>query len=122
MRASVKILLDAVQERGLEVKIANGRAVLHGNPDEATPELIAAMKHFRAEILEALSITENTPPPPDEESEDEKIAPEVPDGAVIVVSDASGYTDRNMKGQPYMWCWIDGPAWYYVKNFPVPKR
>ena len=40
--------------------------------------------------------------------------------AVVVVADANCYTDRSMKGEPYMWCWINGPTWFYVKDYPIP--
>ena len=46
--------------------------------------------------------------------------PQVPPGSVIVVADKKGYTDDKMKSEPYMWCWVNGPTWYYVKDFPIP--
>lgn len=51
---------------------------------------------------------------------EERVPPDMPADAVIVVADAKGYTDAEMKGPPYMWCWIDGPQWFYVTDFPVP--
>jgi hypothetical protein len=43
-----------------------------------------------------------------------------PPDAVIVVADAGGYTDRQMKGPPYIWCRIGGPTWFYVDKYPIP--
>lgn len=43
-----------------------------------------------------------------------------PSDAVIVIADADGYTDRQMKGEPHMWTWINGPTWFYVKDYPIP--
>ena len=44
-----------------------------------------------------------------------------PADAVIVIADADGYTDRQMKGEPHMWTWINGPTWFYVKDYPIPN-
>lgn len=49
-----------------------------------------------------------------------RVPPDFPPDAVIVVADAEGYTDRRMKGAPFMWTWIDGPTWFYVRDFPIP--
>ena len=40
--------------------------------------------------------------------------------AVVVIADADGYTGRQMKGEPYMWTWINGPTWFYVQDYPIP--
>jgi hypothetical protein len=45
-----------------------------------------------------------------------------PADAVIVIADADGYNDGQMKGEPYMWTWIDAPTWFYVADFPIPLR
>src|SRR4051812_40500600 len=43
-----------------------------------------------------------------------------PADAVIVIADADGNTNRQSKGEPYMWTWIDGLTWFYVKDYPIP--
>lgn len=60
------------------------------------------------------------PPPSAADPAAVRVPPGFPPGAVLVIADADGYTDHAMKGPPYMWCWINGPEWYYVKDFPVP--
>lgn len=123
MKTAVKILIDAIAERGLSIRSDNGKAVIHGDKKEVTPELLAAMNHFRRELLEAAGITEATTPEPDPvQPKKEKAAPVVPNDAVIAVMDKDGYTDKAMRSKPYMWCWIGGETWYYVDEFPIPKR
>jgi hypothetical protein len=121
MRPTIKTLLDAVKERGLSIRVANGQACLHGDPREATPELITAMKFFRKEIIADLGL-EETALRIVENEDDELEQPTVPDDAVIVVADKDGYTDKNMRSEPYMWCWIGSTKWYYVRDFPIPAR
>lgn len=130
MRPAVKILLDAIEERGLSICTDGGKAVLLGNRKEVTPELLAALKHFRGEILEARGIKEVEEEKPKEEPKPDppppKKQPIVPDGATIVVADKDAYTDKEMRSQPYMWCWFLGEqcsdTWYYIADYPVPKR
>ena len=129
MRAAVKVLMDAVAERGLSFKLDNGKAKLLGNPKEVTPELLAALKFFRGEILEAQGIKEDVEETPKEEPPPEpppaKKQPIVPDGATIVVADKDARTDQEMITAPYMWCWFLGEqcsdTWYYIADYPVPK-
>lgn len=46
-----------------------------------------------------------------------------PVAAVIVIADTDGYTDRQRKGEPYMWTWINGSTWFYVKGYwPLGRR
>lgn len=120
MRPTIKLLLDAVKERGLSIRVVNGQACLHGDEREATPELIAAMKHFRKEIISDLGLeeTENEPTEPGESVEQ----PLVPPGAVIVVADKDGYTDKNMRSEASMWSWTGSKKWHYVRDFPIPKK
>lgn len=124
MPKPLALLLAAIEERGLEIVCVNGQPRLKGKGDavdkEATPELMAAMKFFRKGILDFLGITEATPAP--EQVADEVVPPEVPEGAVIVVADKDARTDKDMRSEPHMWCWVNGPKWYYVSQYPVPKR
>jgi len=50
-----------------------------------------------------------------------RLPPGFPTDAVIVVADESGNypSDRRFK-VPHMWCWIGGPRWFYVSDFPIP--
>jgi hypothetical protein len=63
-------------------------------------------------------------PPPETSAVVGKLPDRLPFGfpvdAVIVIADADGYTNRRMKGEPYLWTWIDGPTWFYVKDYPIP--
>lgn len=55
------------------------------------------------------------------DAESPRLPPSFPGpSAVIVVADADGYTDKAMKGPPYMWCWIGGPQWFYLNDYPIP--
>lgn len=123
MKPAVKILLEAVKERGLEFRLENGKANLFGDRKEVTPELIAALKHFRTEILEASGIVEETTPLPVAEQEEPpaKQQPNVPPGATIVIADADAYTDKAMRGPAYMWTFLGADRWWYVKDYPIPK-
>ena len=49
-----------------------------------------------------------------------RIPPDLPAGAVIVIADEKGYADAAMKGEPLTWCWLGGPTWFYVKDYPIP--
>lgn len=125
MKAAVKVLLDAIKERGLSICIDSGKAVLRGKPSEVTPELITAMKHFRIEILEAHGINEEIIV---EEPEPEKPNIYVPPGATIIVADEQAYQDKAMNGPPYTWTYIDNrpgaacaPTWWYVSDYAVPE-
>lgn len=58
MKSAVKLLLDAIKERGLKVAIEKGRAVFQGDKKEVTPELVAAVKHWKTDILSELGLVE----------------------------------------------------------------
>jgi hypothetical protein len=49
-----------------------------------------------------------------------RVKPDVPPGAVIVVADAAGNTDRAMKGPVHTWTWLGAETWYYAAEIPVP--
>ena len=69
---------------------------------------------------------EQPAPPPESLAEvaepPARMPPGFPPDAVIVVADADGHypDDRRFSG-PHMWCWIDGPTWFYLKNYPIPN-
>lgn len=124
MRPAVKILLDAIEERGLSICTDGGKAVLLGNRKEVTPELLAALKHFRGEILEARGIKEVEEEKPKEEPKEEmKIqGPIIPPNAIIVTMDKDAYIDKAMRGPATMWTFEGAETWWYVKDHPIPKR
>lgn len=93
---------------------------MHGDLSEVTPELLAAVKHFRAELLAAMGMQEDTAP-----QVEEAIIPQeaikVPAWAEIVVADKDGSTGGRMRGPVHMWCWVGGKQWYYVASHPIPR-
>jgi hypothetical protein len=51
----------------------------------------------------------------------DRVPPDFPPDAVIVIADADGrYSDDRRFSGPHMWCWINGPTWFYVKDSPIP--
>ena len=52
-----------------------------------------------------------------------RVPPGFPANAEIVIVDENAYhpDDRRFKGA-YMWAWIGGPAWYYVRDWPIPAH
>lgn len=124
MRAAVKILLDAIKERGLSISTNGGKATIFGDKKEVTPELIAALKHFRGEILEANGITEVEEKPKEEpeQPEPKKNAPAVPPNAIVVTMDKDAYIDKAMRGPATMWTYEGASTWWYVKDFPIPTK
>jgi hypothetical protein len=58
----------------------------------------------------------------DQPSPADRVPIGMPADAVIVVMDADAYTDRAMKGEPYMWTWEGASTWFYVAEFPIPLR
>ena len=57
-----------------------------------------------------------------DENGNEPVMPEIPPGAEIVVADAKGYTDKEMRGPAYLWTWVGAARWFYVSQCPVPTR
>ena len=67
------------------------------------------------------TVSEPTAPPPDTSPPPRRPHGYTPD-AIIVVADEQAYTDRAMRGPPYMWTWIGAETWHYVADFPIPER
>jgi hypothetical protein len=79
MREAVRILLDTIKERGLSVRLVNGHVVLSGDTRQATPELMAALKHFRSDVIQAAGLTELAhPAEPTCDAEEDVIRPKPP--------------------------------------------
>ena len=70
----------------------------------------------------AVTVAEPPAPPPPDTPPPARRPPGYTPDCVVVVADEQAYTDRSMRGPPYMWCWIDGPTWFYVADFPIPER
>lgn len=111
----------------LDIKFAikDGKPVLRPCPECRDEANVLAMmfrrEPFRSAVIAAKLSDEIPPKPSNEIDEAERPSgPEVPVGATIVVADERGYTDDAIRGEPYMWCWLGGTTWYYVKDHPVP--
>lgn len=79
---------------------------------------------FRSEVL-AAKFANGDPRPSEKEIKkepDERIGPDVPQDAVIVIADRDGYTDRAMKGPAFTWTWVGAKLWFYVSEFKPPMR
>ena len=114
-------LLEDLQGRGFTLARVGDRIRITP-AGRLTAELRDLIRRHKVAILAALEATDVLP------SETLPAVAELPDrlpfgfpaDAVIVIADKDAYTDREMKSEPYMWCWIDGPMWFYVKDYPVP--
>jgi hypothetical protein len=121
-------LCDALE---IKCSLKDGRPVISYPGEECRGEaMMLAMlfrrEPFRTEVLKAKASRELSaagdsplgPQLPDEVIQ--KPSPPVPPRAVIVVADDKGYTDKAMKGPPYMWTWIGGNRWFHVRDHAVP--
>lgn len=131
---NVQEMLSLCESLGIEFVIENGVTGIRakaGVKEEA--KILASLfrrEPFRTEVLKAK--TPQTPAKnepvaePEIESDEviEKPSPYVPRGATIVVADKDAYTDKDMKGPPYQWCWYKGEqcssVWFLIKDHPVP--
>jgi hypothetical protein len=84
------------------------------------PDQIHESEIFEPAAQPVLAISsppsESAPPP----ESGPRLPPDYPPNPVIVAADKDGNNDHQMKGEPFMWTWIDAKRWYYVKDYPVP--
>jgi hypothetical protein len=101
-------LLQDVCRAGFALK-CDGESILVAPAGQLPPDLRAAIKTHRRELLDLLreptvSVSAGTPTPPP--------------GARLFFSDADG---RPCKAEDaYLWCWEGGPEWYYTYKNPPP--
>jgi hypothetical protein len=110
---------------GIAFGIKEGVPCLSVTPDNKA-EGMALAKLFKREPFRSLVIGmklgEVAVLPSSEKVCDDEDKPtiDVPDSAIIVISDRDGYTGVNMKGESYMWTWIGAKTWFYVRDYPIP--
>lgn len=133
---TVEEMLSVCDDIGITFKVIDGKPFMRPCPTcvEEAKVLAKLFKRepFRSAVLGAKlpglasKPTEETKPEaiPEPTPEPEPTKPSVPNGmpanAIIVVADAAGYTDKAMKGEPYMWTWIGGETWFYVADYSIP--
>jgi hypothetical protein len=114
--SAVQLLAD-LAEHGIDVQ-AHGNAIRYRPRHAMTPALLQRLQAHKAELL-TLAIIQEAHDPGNADLAN-CLPFGFPSDAVVVVMDKDGYTDGNMKGEPYMWTWIGGPTWLYVKDYPIP--
>lgn len=125
---NVHEILSLCDSLGIEFAIEDGKPGIKAKKEVRDEAIIIAKlfkrEPFRTEVLKAkLAVAEH---PKEEPEPIPKIQPIVPDGATIVVADKDAYTDKEMRGPPYQWCWFKNeecsPVWYHIADYPVPTR
>lgn len=132
---NVHEMLSLCDSLGIEFAIENGKPGVKAKKEVRDEAIILAKlfkrEPFRTEVLKAkladVPVAEPVVEQPKEEHEPiPKIQPVVPDGATIVVADKDAYTDKEMRGPPYMWCYFKGEehsdVWFHITDYPIPKR
>lgn len=103
-----------------ENKRCNG--LVHGPPCTTWPPPWLASTP-RQTVSVRPDTVESSPRPPLSPPDLQSRTPHgLPDDAELFIADANGYMNHEIRGEPYMWTWLHGPAWFYIADYPIPTK